>query len=179
MLNKSFMTNFISVLLIAVSQILPEPYRRPTLYTGLFAFSGAITNWLAIHMLFEKVPFLYGSGIIPNKFEEFKKAIHDMMIEQFFNEDNLDKFFNSAQGGIKLPIDEIINAIPYDNLFEKLLDAIEESSFGAMLSMMGGRNVLLPMKDNIIEKFKTALLDLAQDQEFSHKVEESFFSHAR
>ena len=32
----------------------------------------------------------------------------------------------------------------------------------------------LPMKDNIIEKFKTALLDLAQDQEFSHKVEESF-----
>ena len=174
MLNKSFMTNFISVLLIAVSQILPEPYRRPTLYTGLFAFSGAITNWLAIHMLFEKVPFLYGSGIIPNKFEEFKKAIHDMMIEQFFNEDNLDKFFNSAQGGIKLPIDEIINAIPYDNLFEKLLDAIEESSFGAMLSMMGGRNVLLPMKDNIIEKFKTALLDLAQDQEFSHKVEESF-----
>lgn len=174
MLNKSFMTNFISVLLIAVSQILPEPYRRPTLYTGLFAFSGAITNWLAIHMLFEKVPFLYGSGIIPNKFEEFKKAIHDMMIEQFFNEDNLEKFFNSAQGGIKLPIDEIINAIPYDNLFEKLLDAIEESSFGAMLSMMGGRNVLLPMKDNIIEKFKTALLDLAQDQEFSHKVEESF-----
>ena len=174
MLNKSFMTNFISVILIAISQILPEPYRRPTLYTGLFAFSGAITNWLAIHMLFEKVPFLYGSGIIPNKFEEFKKAIHDMMIEQFFNEDNLEKFFNSAQGGIKLPIDEIINAIPYDNLFEKLLDAIEESSFGAMLSMMGGRNVLLPMKDNIIEKFKTALLDLAQDQEFSHKVEESF-----
>ena len=60
-----------------------------------------------------------------------------MMIEQFFNEDNLEKFFNSAQGGIKLPIDEIITAIPYDNLFEKLLDAIEESSFGAMLSMMG------------------------------------------
>ena len=48
-------------------------------------------------MLFEKVPFLYGSGIIPNKFEEFKKAIHDMMLEQFFNEENLEKFFNSAE----------------------------------------------------------------------------------
>jgi len=174
MLNKSFLTNFISVLLIAVSNLLPDPYRRPTLYTGLFAFSGAITNWLAIHMLFEKVPFLYGSGIIPNKFEEFKKAIHDMMLEQFFNEENLEKFFNSAEGGIKLPIDEIVNSIPYDNLFEKLLDAIEESSFGAMLNMMGGRDALLPMKANIIEKFKLALLELADDPEFSHKVEESF-----
>ena len=167
-------SDLISVLLIAVSNFLPDPYKRAVLYTGLFAFSGAITNWLAIHMLFEKVPFLYGSGIIPNKFEEFKIAIHDMMLEQFFNEENLEKFFNSAQGGIKLPIDEIVNSIPFDNLFEKLLDAIEESSFGAMLNMMGGRAALLPMKANIIEKFKLALLELADDPEFSHKVEESF-----
>ncbi|MCU7375947.1 hypothetical protein PEC18_35415 [Paucibacter sp. O1-1] len=34
---------------------------------GLFALSGAITNWLAIHMLFEKVPGLYGSGVVPSR----------------------------------------------------------------------------------------------------------------
>ena len=73
MLNKSFMTNFISVLLIAVSQILPEPYRRPTLYTGLFAFSGAITNWLAIHMFLEKVPFLYGQVLSQTSLRNLKK----------------------------------------------------------------------------------------------------------
>ena len=42
---------------------------------GFFALSGALTNWIAIHMLFERVPFLYGSGIIPNRFEEFKESI--------------------------------------------------------------------------------------------------------
>ena len=51
---------------------------------GLFAFSGAITNTLAIHMLFEKVPFLYGSGIIESKFEEFKLSIKNLLMEQFF-----------------------------------------------------------------------------------------------
>ena len=153
--------------------MLEEPYKRAVLYTGLFAFSGAITNWLAIHMLFEKIPFLYGSGIIPNKFEEFKKAIHDMMIEQFFNEENLEKFF-SSESGISLPFDEIIEAIPYDNLFEKLLDAIEESSFGAFLSMMGGREALKPMKAGIIEKFKTALEEMIKDPEVTAKIESSF-----
>ena len=69
---------------------------------------------------------------------------------------------------------KLLTPFPYDNLFEKLLDAIEESSFGAMLNMMGGRDALLPMKANIIEKFKLALLELADDPEFSHKVEESF-----
>ena len=32
-----------------------------------------------------------------------------------------------------------------------------------MLNMMGGRDALLPMKANIIEKFKLALLELADD----------------
>jgi len=39
---------------------------------GVFAFSGAITNSLAIHMLFEKVPFLYGSGVIEVNFHSLK-----------------------------------------------------------------------------------------------------------
>lgn len=53
------------------------------LSVGLFAFSGALTNWLAVHMLFEKVPGLYGSGVIPARFEQFKQAIADLMMEQF------------------------------------------------------------------------------------------------
>ena len=35
-------------------------------------------------MLFEKVPFLYGSGVIPAHFEEFKQGINNLMMEQFF-----------------------------------------------------------------------------------------------
>ena len=52
---------------------------------GLFALSGGLTNWLAIHMLFEKVPLLYGSGVIPNRFEDFKNGIKNLIMNEFFS----------------------------------------------------------------------------------------------
>ena len=64
-LNKSFITNTLALLLIALSFVFLELHNA-LLFTGLFALSGALTNQLAIHMLFEKVPFLYGSGVIMN-----------------------------------------------------------------------------------------------------------------
>ena len=83
-MNKSILTNTIAVLIIAISFVTPI-YQEQLRAIGLYAFSGAVTNWLAIHMLFEKVPFLYGSGVIPNRFEDFKSSIKDLMMKQFFN----------------------------------------------------------------------------------------------
>ncbi|CAH8237229.1 hypothetical protein VAEKB19_5200018 [Vibrio aestuarianus] len=77
-MNKSLVTNIIALVLLGAGYQLDN---HIALYAGLFAFSGAITNWLAIHMLFEKVPGLYGSGVIPARFEEFKAAIKNLMME--------------------------------------------------------------------------------------------------
>ena len=38
-------------------------------------------------MLFEKVPGLYGSGVVPSRFEEFKEGIRSLIMTQFFTED--------------------------------------------------------------------------------------------
>jgi hypothetical protein len=73
-LNKTYVTNLIALSLIALSFVVLE-FKSALLFTGLFALSGALTNQLAIHMLFEKVPFLYGSGVIPLCFEAFKESI--------------------------------------------------------------------------------------------------------
>ena len=54
------------------------------LWLGSFALSGGLTNWLAIHMLFEKVPILYGSGVIPERFEDFKQGIRELILTEFF-----------------------------------------------------------------------------------------------
>jgi len=66
--NKSVITNGLAAIIFIVGYSLEQ---QIILYIGLFALSGAITNWLAIHMLFEKVPGLYGSGVIPARFEDF------------------------------------------------------------------------------------------------------------
>jgi hypothetical protein len=85
-MNKSLITNIISILFIGIGIFINN---NIVLMTGLFALSGALTNWLAIYMLFEKVPFLYGSGVVENRFEEFKISIKELMLEQFFTKDSI------------------------------------------------------------------------------------------
>ena len=79
-MNKNIITNVVA-LAVAVGGHFSPVYRDIILMTGLFALSGGMTNWLAVHMLFEKVPLLYGSGIIPNRFEEFKGGIKNLIIQ--------------------------------------------------------------------------------------------------
>ena len=67
-MNKSLVTNAVAVLIIFIGFYLKDEYSF-VLMTGVFALSGSITNWIAIHMLFDKVPFLYGSGVILDRFE--------------------------------------------------------------------------------------------------------------
>ncbi|GIT21237.1 MAG: hypothetical protein CM1200mP40_09190 [Gammaproteobacteria bacterium] len=47
-------------------------------------------------MLFERVPGLYGSGVIPMRFEEFKVGIRKLIMDQFFNSADLEEFFHGA-----------------------------------------------------------------------------------
>ena len=81
--NKSFLTNLTAVLIIVAGYLFPiEPDLIKPI--GFFALSGAITNWLAIHMLFEKVPFLYGSGTSNVAFgahEQIKKVEDSIRME--------------------------------------------------------------------------------------------------
>ena len=45
-------------------------------------------------MLFEKVPGLYGSGVIPNQFKQIKMSIKQLFMEQFFNRENINIIMN-------------------------------------------------------------------------------------
>ena len=98
MFNKSLTTNIAALAIIAVSYLSPK-YNEIIYLIGLFALSGGITNWLAIHMLFEKVPFFYGSGVIPSRFEEFKLGIKHLIMTEFFTAQNVD-FFVEQQSDI-------------------------------------------------------------------------------
>ena len=163
--NKSFVTNLIAFSLILIGYFLPEK----TVFTiGLFAFSGALTNWLAIHMLFEKVPGLYGSGVIPARFEEFKLAIQTMMMEQFFTDENIDKFL-SGSGGVKpeLHLTPVIEKVDLSPAFDDLVLVIMESSFGGMLGMFGGQEALMPLREPFMGKMKGSLIEMTQTEEFA------------
>lgn len=163
-MNKSFITNSLAVLVVITGLLI----KNELVFTiGLFALSGAITNWLAIHMLFEKVPGLYGSGVIPARFEDFKIAIRSLMMEQFFTEENIDRFL-SASDGIKpdLHLAPVIEKVDLSSSFNSLVKVIMESSFGGMLGMFGGQEALTPLKEPFILNMKQSLIEMTQSESF-------------
>ncbi|CAM2066201.1 DUF445 domain-containing protein [Sulfidibacter corallicola] len=168
-INKSLLVNGICIALIVIGQFLPEPFRHHVLGAGYFGFSGAITNWLAIHMLFERVPGLYGSGIIPLKFESFKKAIRNMIMNQFFTVDNIRRFM---EGGSDKPLDltPIIENLNYDYIYDAFVDVIKSSKFGGMLGMFGGSKALEPMRDPFKRKLREKLTEITQQPEFLSSI---------
>ena len=62
------------------------------LAAGLFGFAGGVTNWLAVKMLFDRVPLLYGSGVIPARFREIRAQIRALILTHFFAEEYLARF---------------------------------------------------------------------------------------
>ncbi|OXX72715.1 DUF445 domain-containing protein [Vibrio sp. V19_P1S1T109] len=169
-MNKSLLTNIIALVLLAAGYQLDNTI---ALYAGLFAFSGAITNWLAIHMLFEKVPGLYGSGVIPARFEEFKTAIKSLMMEQFFTQSNIDRFLSKEMTGSKtLDLEPVIAKVDFNPTFDSLVEVIANSPFGGMLAMFGGTDALQPLKQPFVEKMQQSMIDISQSDNVKQALKE-------
>ena len=169
-INKSFVTNLTALTLIPLSFLIPEPtISKALLFGGIFAFSGAITNLLAIHMLFEKVPFLIGSGVIVNRFESFKTAIKELMMTQFFTKEQLDNFFASEEK--KIDLSPIIEETDFSPAFDALSKTVMESSFGGMLGMFGGEQALDALRDPFSRKLKSAVKRIVASESFDTQLQ--------
>lgn len=173
-MNKNYITNGVAALIVFAGWFWQQPL---VLSVGLFALSGALTNWLAVHMLFEKVPLLYGSGVIPARFAEFKAGIYQLVMTQFFSSDNIERFITAKQQGSSaddghpaFDFEPVIMNTDLTPAFDSLLKVVEQSSFGNMLSMFGGSAALLPLKEPFIARLKIALSDVSHSDEFKQLV---------
>ena len=149
-MNKSLITNILALSLTIYGMFSPI-YSTEIFMAGLFSLSGGLTNWLAIHMLFEKVPLLYGSGVIPDRFEEFKQGIRELILTEFFSLSSINNFLENK---VSLKKNDLSKELDYDLIFTKLTEAIEESSLGSMLGMVGGKKALEPLKEPVKKKIK-------------------------
>ena len=163
-MNKSVITNLVALTIVIIGSVIPI-YSNVIVMTGLFALSGAMTNWLAIHMLFEKVPLLYGSGVIPNRFEEFKSGIRQLVIKEFFTHARIGQFFKQNNQTL---VTTIQDRIDFDQVFEDLTDVIQTSSVGSILGMLGGKTVLQSLKEPTIKKLQEIISDLVTNQSIKH-----------
>jgi uncharacterized membrane protein YheB (UPF0754 family) len=174
-MNKSDITNLITVLIMAYGY----SNGNDTIFmVGLFALSGAVTNTLAIHMLFEKVPFLYGSGVIENKFGQFKISIHNLLMKQFFTRENLTRFFQDEVTSAKKTInfEKILNKTDFSPAYESLKESVMQSSFGGMLGMFGGEAALEPLREPFTKKLQASIISISNTEAFQDVVNEALQS---
>ena len=172
MFNKSLTTNIAALAIIAVSYLSPK-YNEIIYLIGLFALSGGITNWLAIHMLFEKVPFFYGSGVIPSRFEEFKLGIKHLVMTEFFTPQNIDVFVEQQSDIFLADLNKMID---FDRVFDGLVEAIESSSMGSLLAMLGGKKALLPLKEPITLKLQEIIWEMKESKTVDKKLTSSLLT---
>ena len=162
-MNKSLLTNVISAVVFIVSYFSPEFIgQKAFVKASIFAFSGAITNWLAIHMLFEKIPGLYGSGIISLRFEQFKEAIRSLIMENFFSEGNFSTVTQNALPD-KIQPELVIDKIDFNKVFDGFVTVISNSSYGSMLSLLGGKKALDPIKEPMKNEMKRQVSDIVSN----------------
>jgi len=164
-MSKAAVINLIALLLAGAGFFL---HNQPLLYTGLFALSGALTNHLAVYMLFEKVPFLYGSGVIEQNFEKFKLSIKNLIMTQFFTKEQLDAFFATEEKKINLV--PIVEKTDFSIAFDALSKSVMESSFGSMLGMFGGESALEGLREPFTDKIQSAVIQIVSSKPFEETL---------
>lgn len=173
-MNKSLISNLLATALVVLGLTLDGEARVYVLNTGLFALSGGITNWLAVHMLFEKVPLLYGSGVIQIRFNDFKMAIRNLIMEQFFQHADMEVHFHRVledSDKLREGLQSAIDDIDLEAAFESLLDVIMSSSFAGMLGMIGGRDALAKLQEPFIEKMRQFFKDQLSNGELEVRIQ--------
>lgn len=155
-MNKPIISN-LTALAILLFGFVETPVAGYCFAIGIFALSGGITNWLAIHMLFEKIPFIIGSGVVEIRFEEFKKGIRHLILEEFFNKENIENIYKELRSEA---VDKIKPSFDKDKIFNSFIEILQKSSLSKTLDMFGGVKILEPLKDPLVEKFQQIFIEL-------------------
>jgi uncharacterized membrane protein YheB (UPF0754 family) len=163
-MDKGWGTNFVAFGFVGGSYLLQGEVANAVRSAGLFALSGSVTNQLAIHMLFEKVPFLYGSGIILDRFESIREALKTLIMEQFFSTEKIEAFVQSQERTINLT--PVIEQTDFTPAYDALVLSVMESPLGGMLGMFGGEALIGKLKEPFLEKIKHSTIEISQSDSF-------------
>ena len=156
-------TFLIMIIGILQKHFIDDTFSRYVLAFGLFGFAGGITNWLAVKMLFDRIPFLLGSGVIPRQFKEIRKAIKDAVLQMFFDKTFLESYLGPRSRELLKALDlanilkETMNDPAFDVMFIEKLTEISNRPEGMMLqtmaSMFGGVELMAPTLKPMLVSF--------------------------
>ena len=106
-----------------------------------------------------------------------KKSIKNLMLEEFFTKENIEKFIAAEMTSQPpLSLKPIIEKTNIEPAFNALVDVVMNSSFGGMLAMFGGEESLAQLKDPFQIKMKESLIKITETKEFKQSISDELSS---
>ena len=94
-------------------------------------------------------------------------------MHQFFNRENVEKFFTNSSGLKIFPdFEDVFKKINLNPAFDSLMEVIENSSFGPILTMVGGVQALEPLREPFKEKLQVAVQKISKTEPFKEALRE-------
>lgn len=146
--NKGDVSNFVTFLVFLCGILLRWWLGRENwvaslvLAFGLFGFAGGLTNSIAVTMLFDRIPFLVGSGVIPRRFKDILEALKTMIMDTFFEEKFLKQYLSERSQDLAKSLDlesKIDAALGNGEGLGQKLEKLSQTPDGMLLA------TLLPM----------------------------------
>lgn len=134
-----------SVLLFVIDRTNPvtQEAGRYLLSIGLFSLSGGLTNWIAIQMLFYKIPLVYGSGVLIRRYKAVRISMKDMILGTFFQPGFLSRYIPekvceaAAAGKIEEKINIFLETDMGQTIIDEKIEKIAQSTEGQLIQSAG------------------------------------------
>eukprot|EP00116_Pleurobrachia_bachei_P006749 sb/3467011/ len=125
-----------------VTNVQSQAAGRYLMSIGLFAFSGGLTNWIAIQMLFYKIPLVYGSGVLHNRYKNIRRAMKDMILGTFFQPEFLNTYIPQklreavSEADLEMKINAFLTSDTGQRMIDEKLDKMANSPDGRLAETM-------------------------------------------
>lgn len=134
---------------------------------GLFGFTGGVTNWLGIKLIFNRIPGVFFSGAITKHFAVAKKLMANFILESFFSPLQVKKYINEkardylTAENIDSQLEKLLNSASAETMINEQLDILMGTPEGLRLRMLGiTKAKLKPLVKPHLTNLKTSIVPL-------------------
>nr|XP_058971401.1 uncharacterized protein LOC131797741 isoform X1 [Pocillopora verrucosa] len=134
---------------------------------GLFGFTGGVTNWVGIKLIFNRIPGLFFSGAIIKNFVTARKLMANFILEAFFSPSQVRNYINDKKRTyltaeqIDYQLEKLLNSRIAEDVIHEQLEVLMGTPEGLKLRMLGVTKAkLAPLVKPQLMKYKTHIVPL-------------------
>lgn len=134
---------------------------------GLFGFTGGVTNWLGIKLIFKRIPGVFFSGAVVKNMSVTKKLLADFIVESFFSPLQVKQYIEQKANcyltfeSFDEHLENLVNSARVKAMINEQLDFLMGTPEGLKLQFLGiTKEKLEPLVKPQLLRMKVSIVPL-------------------